>query len=220
VLNDIKLDLTPRTGKVSDYGADAFRLVKVDTYAQEELWTLLISTWHFLGAQKIVGPRIKYLIYLGAQPIGALSYTWVPLKLRPLDDYIGWDDEQKKELLPHCLSQHRFLLCPWIAVRYLASHILSKSLKVLKADWKEKYGSDPFLCITYVDASRYQGICYKAAGWINIGKTQGYGWKKGNLEFHGDQKHVFLTFMDKRFWKSFQRQQKHQRLLVDMKMSR
>ena len=201
MLNDIKLDLTPRTGKLGDYGADAFRLVRVDTYAQEELWTLLISTWHFLGAQKIVGPRIKYLIYLEDQPIGAMSYTWGSLRLKARDEYFGWNAEIRKEWLPHCLTQHRFLLLPWISIRFLASHIVNRSLKVLRADWNDKYKCDPYICITYVDAARNQGTCYKAAGWTRIGETGGYGWEsKGRkMVYHGNRKYVFLAIMNKRF---------------------
>jgi len=209
LLNDIKLDLTPRTGKLSDYGVDAFRLVRVDTYEQEELWTLLISTWHYLGAQKIVGPRIKYLIYLRKQPIGAMSYTWGSLRLKARDAFIGWNADLRKEWLPHCLTQSRFLILPWISIRYLASHILNRSLKVLRVDWAEKYEKEPYLCTTYVDATRYPGTCYKAAGWIHIGKTEGYGWEeKGRkMIYHGDKKHVFLTIMNKRFFKMVEQRQ-------------
>ena len=219
MLNDVKFDLTARSGKLSDYGVDAFHLVRVDTEYQEDLWTVLISTWHFLGAQKIVGPRVKYLIYLHDQPIGALSYAWAQRRFKALDTYIGWDDELKEELLPHCVSQHRFLILPWIEIKYLASHILNRSLKALKADWAEKYGNQPYLCTTFVDASRYQGTCYKAAGWTQIGKSEGYGWKNGKLEYHGDRKHIFLTFMDKRFFKTFKQQRKQKELSQKIKVS-
>jgi len=202
MLNDVRFDMTPRSGRLCDYGTEAFRLVQVETQAQADLWTVLISTWHYAGgAQKIIGPRIKYLIYLGRQPIGAMSYTWGALRLKARDEFIGWDDALRQELLPHCLTQHRFLLCPWIGIKCLASHIINRSLKVLRADWTAKYGCEPFICTTYVDTTRYAGTAYRAAGWTDTGTTGGFGWNEHGrrMTYHGDKKHVFLTVMNRRF---------------------
>ncbi|MCP4751817.1 MAG: DUF4338 domain-containing protein [Proteobacteria bacterium] len=35
-------------------------------------------------------------------------------------------------------------------------------------DWKHRYGSDVALAETFVDTTRYAGICYKAANWREI----------------------------------------------------
>ena len=197
MLAGMKMDLTPRTGRLGDFGE--FRLVRVDTETQDQLWRLLMDTWHYLGAPRIIGPRIKYLIMLGRQPVGAISYQAGSLRLKERDAWIGWTAEERKGLLCHCLNQSRFLILPWIRVKYLASHILSRSLRQVRADWAERYGCTPAVCETFVDSSKYAGTCYRAAGWVHVGETGGYGRKGGAMVYHGNPKHIFLTVLDRGF---------------------
>ena len=77
MLTGLKIDLTPRTGKLGDFGE--FTLTRVETETQEQLWSLLVGTWHYLGAPRIIGPRIKYLIMLGAPAGGNMSAFFEPL---------------------------------------------------------------------------------------------------------------------------------------------
>ena len=56
----------------------------------------------------------------------------------------------------------------------LASMVLSRSTDRLGEDGRELFGHDFLLAETFVDPSRgYEGTCYKAAGWQDIGLTQG-----------------------------------------------
>ena len=73
----------------------------------------------------------------------------------------------------------RFLILPWVKVPHLASHVLGKVIRRLNSDWIDKYGHPVHLLETFVDASYYQGTCYLAAGWQNIGKTCGRGCRAG-----------------------------------------
>ena len=203
MLRGLQLDLTPRSGTVPDFGE--FKLVRVDTETQDQLWKLLMDTWHYLGAPKTRGPRIKYLIMLGKQPVGAMSYTSGSLRLKDRDSWIGWDDGERKELLRLCLNQNRFLLLPWIRIRNLASHILSRSLKQVRSDWMARYGYEPCLCETFV-ADPYRGTCYMAAGWSLVGRTGGYGRQgKNELVYHGNPKQIFMTVIDRDFLGRFAR---------------
>jgi len=69
----------------------------------------------------------------------------------------------------------RFLILPWVRVRYLASHILGQIARRISRDWLVKYGHPVFLLETFVEARRFQGISYQAANWVYVGKTQGRG---------------------------------------------
>ena len=54
----------------------------------------------------------------------------------------------------------RFLILPWVRVRYLASHILGQIARRISRDWLVKYGHPVYLLETFVEARRFQGISY------------------------------------------------------------
>jgi hypothetical protein len=43
----------------------------------------------------------------------------------------------------------------------------------LARDWRESTGQRLALVETFVDESRFQGTCYRAANWLEIGRTSG-----------------------------------------------
>lgn len=56
----------------------------------EMLWDHLVRRHHYLGYQRLLGHRIKYLAFLRGRPLAALSFSAPALKLRVRDKYIGW----------------------------------------------------------------------------------------------------------------------------------
>lgn len=80
----------------------------------------------------------------------------------------------------------------------LASKILSLNLKRLSKDWENMHGHPVLLAETFVDTSRFAGTCYKAANWIYLGQTRGFG-KSSNCYFHhGQKKAIFVHPLNKR----------------------
>ena len=73
----------------------------------------------------------------------------------------------------------RFLILPWIQCKGLASKILSIVNRQLPIDWHQQYGFKPVLLETFVETERHRGTPYKAANWVNVGKTVGRGKKSG-----------------------------------------
>jgi len=69
----------------------------------------------------------------------------------------------------------RINLLPWIQVRHLASHLLSRMAKVISRDWEEIYAHPVTYLETFVDPERFRGTCYRAANWISLGLTTGRG---------------------------------------------
>jgi hypothetical protein len=67
----------------------------------------------------------------------------------------------------------RFLIVPTVQVPNLASHVLALTLERLPEDWQQRYAVRPVLVETFVDPSRFEGTCYKAANWIAVGHTAG-----------------------------------------------
>src|SRR5438034_981877 len=48
-------------------------------------------------------------------------------------------------------------------------------MRRLRADWKGRYGYEPLLVETFVECERFEGTCYRAANWLELGQTQGRG---------------------------------------------
>ena len=84
----------------------------------------------------------------------------------------------------HLVACHaRFaLLTPKDRWPNLASQSLSLNLQRLSADWLERYGHPILLVETYVDPQRFEGTCYRAAKWIEIGLAKGLG--RSRLNFY------------------------------------
>jgi hypothetical protein len=118
-------DKTPLTGEFN-LQQKPVRFHKVDKTKWEALWDELVREHHYLGYEGVIGSRVKYVITLGRQIIGAISFCSAAYKLGPRDEYIGWSEEARLAKLQHLVSNNRFLILPWIRLQNLASHILSK----------------------------------------------------------------------------------------------
>lgn len=166
------------------------------------LWEKLIQRYHYLGYYKIVGKRLKYLIFSHNHILlSAIAWKSAAYKLIDRDLYIGWDPDSREKNIDHIVSNTRFIIFPWVEVFNLASAILGKSIQYLRTDWKIKYGTDVYLAETYIDPERYTGQCYKAANWQKVGLTKGYSRVKGGYKYHGKKKEVFIYEIDRNFRK-------------------
>ena len=195
-------DKTPLSGELSEY-PDTVRLHKVDETKWEVFWDELVREHHYLGYEGQIGARIKYVITLGKQIVGAISFCSAVYKLGPRDEYIGWSEEVRQSKLPHLLTNNRFLILPWIRIRNLASHVLSKSLRQLREDWEKQYEITPYMIETFVDREKYLGTCYIAANWTYLGVTKGYGRRGKRFEYHGQIKDIYVYIVDRSFIREF-----------------
>ena len=165
----------------------------------EDLWNYLVSNYHYLGHKRIIGKRLKYLVFTDDQPIAAIGWKSAYIKFLARDEYIGWSIKQKKEYLKHVINNNRFLILNWIKIPNLASHILSQNIKQLVVDWNRIYNETPFLLETFIDPNRYKGTCYRAANWINIGKTKGYTKQGKKYTYHGLHKEAYIYVINPNF---------------------
>ena len=170
----------------------------------EKLWNQLVQRYHYLGHKTVVGSYLKYLVYSNqGRLLSAISWGSPVWKLKPRDMAIGWTVEQRQKHLYRLANNQRFLILPWVKVKNLASHILSKNISILNDDWYSRYGYRLFLLETFVDSKRFKGTCYRAANWIYIGQTQGYKKQGNSFVWHGNRKEVFLYPLERHFRKQF-----------------
>jgi hypothetical protein len=181
---------TPQTGTLGDFGSVTFSLMR--TRAEQKFWNTLIHKYHYLGYRPIVGFSVKYLIHLAGSVVGCIGFSACLWKLRIRDRFIGWDDATRERMRHHIACNNRFLILPWISIKYLASHILARVVPVLSRDFLSLYNTPIYLLETLVDRSRFQGTSYKAANWIYVGTTKGMSKRGLSFYTHGNPKDVYV----------------------------
>ena len=163
------------------------------------LWRELIARYHYLGYTPLTGARMHYLIYDGERLLGAIGFGASAWALAPRDRFIGWTRAERERHLPLVVNNARFLILPWVHVKYLASAVLALAAKRLVRDWEARHHFRPVLLETFTDPRYFAGTCYRAANWIQVGETQG----RGKLDRHTQRalpvKAIFLYPLDPRF---------------------
>jgi hypothetical protein len=141
-----------------------------------QLWNELIERYHYLGYRPLSGAQMRYLVWsVDGRLLAALGFGASAWQLKARDQYIGWNDRQRRAGLHRIVNNARFLILPWVKCCGLASRILSGIIKPLRADWSLRYGYQPVLLETFVEIPRFTGTSYRAANWIRLGQTQGRG---------------------------------------------
>jgi hypothetical protein len=138
------------------------------------LYEWLLHEYHYLSYASAVGLNLKYLVCdCRGRPLSCLLFGSAAWKCDARDQFIGWNPAQRQAHLQQITNNGRFLVLPWVHVPQLASHILSRVLGRLRQDWEIKYARPLRLVETFVDTSRFQGTCYRAANWLDLGQTTG-----------------------------------------------
>jgi hypothetical protein len=149
---------------------------KVQGQSFSGLWNELIQRHHYLGYSPLSGAQMRYLVWSADRRLlAALGFGASAWQLQARDQYIGWEDRQRRAGLHRIVNNARFLILPWVKSAGLASAILSGILQPLCADWRLRYGYEPVLLESFVEIPRYTGASYRAANWIKLGQTKGRG---------------------------------------------
>lgn len=158
-------------------------LIRIDNPRSEhaDIWKSLMAG-HYLGERTFYS-GLRYLVHSAAHGyLGALSFGSAAFRIADRDSSIGWDDQTRSKNLHHIIGNSRFYIHPSVRVPYLASYILGKTLRRVKGDWHNKFGTEPLLVETFVDTSRFSGTSYRAANWIHAGSTTGRGRQDKNRD--------------------------------------
>lgn len=150
-------------------------LILVKTTKQMRIWNEMMIDEHPQKAGPLVGRQLRYLIGSENGWLGGLGFAAAALQLADRDKWIGWTAEQRRTYLHAVVGMSRFLIRPSVECRNLASKVLSMAMSALPDDFERQYNYRPLLVESFVDTSRNSGACYRAANWINLGKTKGRG---------------------------------------------
>lgn len=168
------LDCMPLRGKLGEF-LSQLRLELVQNPQQLALYRGLVGAYHYLGYQQATGAQLRYIAYLTQRPIACLSFGPAAWKIGARDQFIGWPAQVRQQNLRWVVNNDRFVILPWVQIKCLASHLLSRVVRQLPGDWQRLYGHDLALMETFVESQRFAGTSYAAANWICVGQTVGRG---------------------------------------------
>jgi hypothetical protein len=163
------------------------------------VWNDLMDRYHYLGSGPLCGAQLRYLVRSEKRGwIGALAFSAAAWSVQARDEWIGWSREIREKNLNQVVANSRFLIVPQWRVPHLASHILGLAMKRLAVDWRSRYGYEPILVETFIDKTRFEGTCYRAANWIEVGETQGRGRQDAAHRRRSSVKRIFVYALDGR----------------------
>jgi len=169
-VGQIGLPITGSRGELSELS-----LQLITTREHSRIYNDMMRQHHYLGYQPLPGAQLRYLIHGDSRLLGGLGFGAAAWKIAPRDRFIGWSPAQRQARLHLIANNARFLLLPWVKVRFLASSVLALAARRLPADWQARYGYQLVLLETFVERPRFAGTSYRAANWICVGQTQGRG---------------------------------------------
>jgi len=143
---------------------------------------------HYLQNANAVGRVLRYVAEYEGQWVALLLFSSPAFHIKLRDQWLHWPSRRVKERR-HLIAQNaRFLVLAapgqW---PNLASRVLQLVCERLPADWQEHFGYPVLVAETFVDPQRFRGTCYKAAGWEQLGPTQGY--ERDWQDFYTDTRH-------------------------------
>lgn len=156
-------------------------------------WNATMAAYHPLGHLRSVGAHQKYWIKVQNpnQIVGAMLFGAAAKALAAREKWIGWNAEEQKRYRPRIVNNNRFLILPQVHIPNLASHALALAARRIRADWQVQYGYEPVLLETFIEAE-YTGTCYRAANWIEIGKTAGRGRQDPHKKYAATVKTIWM----------------------------
>lgn len=180
----------PLVGKLLEVGSVGLEVIQSRDPGQ--LWNEYVERYHYLGYRQPFGCSVRYFIVSQAGLLGCLLMAGAAKALAARDQWIGWDRQCREQNLPWVINNTRLLIFPWVQIPHLGSHVLGQLARRVRQDWQERWGYGPLLMETFVDPEKFRGTCYRAAGWIELGRTTGRGLARAGQVYQSTPKLLYV----------------------------
>jgi hypothetical protein len=131
-----------------------------------------LAAHHYLPTAQVAGDRGWQIAEIDGRWVAVLLWCAAAKRLKAREAWLGWDPRTRAERLKLVVQQARF--CVLHHQPNLASRVLGEAVRALPAWWHQQHGYTPLLAETFVDPARFEGTCYRAAGWSEAGATTGH----------------------------------------------
>ena len=167
--------------------------VRVDMVAShdEARFRDLMQAHHYLGALPGMGETVRYVAHHRGRWVALAVFSAPALKCGARDRWIGWDFAVQFHRLHLLTNNSRFLILPG-GPRNLGSRVLSLCTRRLARDWPARFGHPLLMVETFVDAARFHGTVYRAANWVEVGRTRGFARDGHGYREHARPKRVLV----------------------------
>ncbi len=148
----------------------------------------LTGTFHYMGEGHSGGDTLRIVVEADGEWVALFLWGSAVYRLKHRDDYIGWSAPQRARRQKLVVQNRRFtILFERGEHPNLASRVLGLMIRELPALWHEQFGYEPLLAETFSDIEAREGTCYKASGWIPLGKTKGYSRQRADFYVSNDR---------------------------------
>ncbi len=135
----------------------------------------LEGQYHYMGEGHPAGDTLRLVVESEGTWVALFLWGSAAYRLKDRDAYIGWSGPQRASRQKLVVQNRRFtLLVERGAHPNLASRILGQMVRELPAIWFGSFGYEPLLAETFSDIEAREGTCYRASGWLDLGKTKGF----------------------------------------------
>ena len=179
-------------GRKSVHGAIAVRVITGP--AEVQRFDALLKVEHVRGFRFPIGERLCQVAEQDGQWIGLLLWCAAAPQRKLRDAWIGWDTQTRAERFKLIVKQARFFVPNSHRRPNLTTQILVAAVTALPDQWFALFGYAPLLAETFTDLEARTGTCYKTAGWIPVGRTDGHGRYRCDAQVH--PKRLWLKLLD------------------------
>jgi predicted transposase YbfD/YdcC len=169
--------------------------VRLIAPGEQERFDALLVEHHYLRSATAVGEQMRYVATYEGEWLGLALWAAPALHLRAREQFIGWEDEQRRTRLGLITNNTRLLILPECRCPNLISRFMKLMLGRLSEDWQVRWGHPVVMVETFVDSQFFQGTAYKASGWSMLGATAGFartGQGKDYYVAHGQPKQLWV----------------------------
>ena len=155
---------------------------------EEERFKELSGKFHYMGEGHAGGDTLRLVVECEGDWIALLLWGSAAYRLKDRDAYIGWSNPQRAQRQKLVVQNRRFtMLVERGEHPNLASRILGQVIRQLPSLWHERFGYEPLLAETFCDIEAREGTCYRASGWLDLGRTKGYSRHRADFYVPNDR---------------------------------
>ena len=148
----------------------------------------LAGKFHYMGEGHAGGDTMRMVVESDGEWVALFLWGSAAYRLKDRDTFIGWSEPQRAQRQKLMVQNRRFvLLVDRGAHPNLASRILGQMIRELPSLWLKRFGYEPLLAETFSDIEAREGTCYKASGWLALGKTKGYSRHRADFYVPNDR---------------------------------